>query len=260
MAEMRAPERFDKTAANYAVSPHHRAGRSLDRFVEMARPFAEARAMDLAPGSGHSTLGLAPRVGLVVACDPAPGMLEQVARTADERGVTNVRRVRGLAEALPFGGAQFDRATCRIAPHHFADIELALREMARVVKSGGLVTIADLCGYEDASVDDFNDRLERLHDPTHVRSYSAARWRAIFEQAGLRIVEQEEFREPEEGLLVRDWCKVAATPPENEAEIRRVCLSAPEAIRAVLGIVAEAGDVRLRQRRIVITAGEKPRA
>jgi SAM-dependent methyltransferase len=84
------------------------------------------------------------------------------------------------AEYLPFADGSFDVVVTRIAPHHFADIREAIREMARV--SGDLVLVVD-----NLYRDDVVEEAERLRDPMHVRNYGEEEWRELFLQAGLEV-------------------------------------------------------------------------
>ena len=59
------------------------------------------RLLDVGCGPGVLTVRLAHLFGTVVGLDPDAGMLAEGARAADERGITNIRWVRGLAEDLP---------------------------------------------------------------------------------------------------------------------------------------------------------------
>jgi SAM-dependent methyltransferase len=59
----------------------------------------------------------------VVALEPARVMLDQ------HQGV---RRVQGLAEALPFHDASFDAAMAVLTIHHWSDLERGVEEMRRV--------------------------------------------------------------------------------------------------------------------------------
>jgi SAM-dependent methyltransferase len=59
------------------------------------------RLLDAGCGPGVLTIRLAHLFGTVVGLDPDAGMLAEGARAADERGITNIRWVRGLAEDLP---------------------------------------------------------------------------------------------------------------------------------------------------------------
>jgi hypothetical protein len=131
--------------------------------------------------------------------------------------------------------------------------------MARVLVPGGRAVVADLVGFDDPEADGFVHRLELLHDPTHVRSHTLGRWRDLFARAGLEPFHDEQFREPDEGLLVSEWCRVAQTPPPAAEEIRRLCLEAPARLAALLGIRAEGDDVRLAARRIGVVGGRRRR-
>lgn len=78
------------------------------------------------------------RRGLVVALDPSLGMMSHAAR----RGVR--RRVRGVAEALPFPDGQFDRLTMGYALRHVADLRTTFQEYLRVLKPGGKVLLLEI--------------------------------------------------------------------------------------------------------------------
>jgi ubiquinone/menaquinone biosynthesis C-methylase UbiE len=105
---------------------------------------ADATALDVAGGTGHLALALAPRVKQVVCVDLTGQMLLEGRRTAANRQIENVVFMRAAAEQLPFPNGGFDVITCRFAVHHFADPEVQLREMLRVLSVAGTVTIIDL--------------------------------------------------------------------------------------------------------------------
>src|SRR5688572_29608912 len=123
-------EQFGATAQSYVESPRHRSGPDLVRLVELAECRPDDRALDIATGGGHTALALAPHVAHVVASDLTPKMLEAAEAFIREQGVENVSFEQAAAEALPFDDASFDIVTCRIAPHHFADVRAFCREVA----------------------------------------------------------------------------------------------------------------------------------
>lgn len=65
------------------------------------------RLLDVGCGPGHVTLALAPLFTEAIGLDPDDDMLGEAGRQAADRGVTNVRWVRGRAEDLPAGLGEF---------------------------------------------------------------------------------------------------------------------------------------------------------
>ena len=81
--------------------------------------------------------------GRITAFDASPKMVE-VARRKCGDGSTTV--VCASAMDMPFVSESFDAVVCFAAFPHFTDKALALREMARVAKSGAVIIIAHLLG------------------------------------------------------------------------------------------------------------------
>jgi SAM-dependent methyltransferase len=155
-------DRWSAHAEAYRASEAHRSGADLDLLVEWADG---ASALDVATGGGHVARRLSETGFQVVTVDPAPGMRADVV---------------SRAEHLPFADGSFDVVVSRIAPHHFADVGEAMREMARV--SGDLVLVVDNLYRGDAV-----EEAEKLRDPTHIRNYSESEWRELFAGAGLNV-------------------------------------------------------------------------
>lgn len=227
-----SPQRFNFLAGGYASSEVHAGSPTLDRLHALL-PLVDS-VCDLACGAGHTALGFGGVASRIVAIDPAPNMLAQVRRLAAERGVA-VETVEAFAESVPLASASFDLVVCRLAAHHFSNISRAMAEMSRLAKPGGYVAIIDMEGNEDPAIDALNHDIEVLHDPTHVRSYTATRWRKLFAAQGLVVeVCENRCREIPGGLTVKRWCelggsgadalqaiedRLATTPPEWLAEL-----------------------------------------
>nr|WP_272493913.1 demethylmenaquinone methyltransferase [Corynebacterium pygosceleis] len=94
------------------------------------------RVLDLAAGTAVSTVELARSGAWCVACDFSTGMLAAGAHRA-------VSKVTGDGLALPFADGSFDAVTISFGLRNFADIRAGLREMARVTRPGGRLTIAE---------------------------------------------------------------------------------------------------------------------
>ncbi|HYG22548.1 MAG TPA: class I SAM-dependent methyltransferase [Verrucomicrobiae bacterium] len=213
---------------------------------------------DVASGAGHTGLGFAGIASRIVAVDPAPNMLAQCRRLAANCGVA-MDTVEAFVEAIPLATASFDLVTCRLAAHHFSDLSKALTEMTRLVKPGGQMAVIDLEGDENDSFDELNHEIEMLHDPTHVRSYTARNWRELFAAHGLEVVACENrYREFPAGLTVRRWCDLGNSGPEAVQAIGDRLAAAPPECLAALEIVRNCvGEFCIPVRTLLII-GRKP--
>ncbi len=183
-------EQFGANAATYINSPTHAKGNSLTRLVELVHPQAHWHALDIATAAGHTAFAIAPHVTQVWATDITPEMLETAKQQAAERGMTNVTVEYADAEALPYADAAFDLVTCRIAPHHFPNIELFLQESARVLRPGGILAVVDNI-VPHGSAGDYVNAFEKLRDPSHGRCLSVDEWLDGYAQVDLRVQHQE---------------------------------------------------------------------
>jgi ubiquinone/menaquinone biosynthesis C-methylase UbiE len=180
----RARSVFGRRAAFYRDSPAHTDPTVLKRLVEMAEPQPGWQALDVAAGPGHAALALAPHVRRVTAIDVTPEMLRQAKSPREERSAANLMLCQGDAAALPTAGGVYDLVVCRRAAHHFVDLHGALLEMRRVLRPGGRLVIDDRSVPQDPDVDRTMNRLDRLHDQSHVREYPAETWPAMLRAAG----------------------------------------------------------------------------
>jgi SAM-dependent methyltransferase len=154
---------WSERAELYRTSAAHSSGPDLDLIVEWAEGCASA--IDVATGGGHVARRLREAGLEVVTCDPAPGMHPDVVC---------------FAEHLPFADSSFGLGVTRVAAHHFSDVRASTRELARVA-STRVIVVDNLYGGDDA------ERAEKLRDPSHVRNYSEAEWRAFLAEAGIAI-------------------------------------------------------------------------
>jgi ubiquinone/menaquinone biosynthesis C-methylase UbiE len=205
---------WSERAEAYRQSEAHREGEDLDLIVAWAS--GARTALDVATGGGHVARRLRDAGLDVVSCDPAPGMQPDVICRAED---------------LPFASGSFDVVACRVAAHHFENVQAAVAEMARVARDR--VLVADNL-YTGADA----EKADRLRDPSHVRNYSESEWRALLGGARLEI---EEVRVLEHQILFEAWLERAGCEGE-----------AAERVRELLA-ARIAGD-RIRLERIVLRA------
>lgn len=208
---------FAPVAANYLTSDFHGGAAWLQEVIELARPKTSDRVLDVATGTGHAALAVAPLVAHVTGLDLTPEMLEQARRLAESRGVGNVDWVVGDAQSLPFADSLFDTWMARAAPHHFEDLGAAIREAYRVVRPGGCLVIIDGSGPLEAR--DHMHQVEMLRDPSHRLMYTLEEWRAILTAAGFEIEEARLRRMDQE---FEPWVTRIGFPADRVEELAEI--------------------------------------
>lgn len=99
--------------------------------------------LDCGCGPGTITVGLAAAVapGQVVGIDLGDDHIARANSLAEERGLTNVRFQTGSVYELPFNDESFDAVFSHAMLEHLKEPLIALKEIRRVLKHGGLVGV-----------------------------------------------------------------------------------------------------------------------
>jgi ubiquinone/menaquinone biosynthesis C-methylase UbiE len=117
--------------------------RVIERMAAVSGVGAGMTVADVGTGTGFVAAGIAPRVRRVLAVDNSPAMLEVARKNLGELGIVNVELLEGDVSALLLESASVDAAFANMVLHHAEDPGSMLREMARVVKPGGVVAVVD---------------------------------------------------------------------------------------------------------------------
>ncbi len=231
-----AKDQFDKQAAHYDKQWNTWSEETLGWLLANAAPKPTDFVLDVATGTGFTALAFAPLVTTVIGMDVSPGMLEQARKQAGERRIANAVFQEGAAESLPFGEGAFDIVTCRIAPHHFLSVEKFLEEAARVLKTGGRLALVDTAVPDDSpEAAAWQNEVEAVRDPSHVRNYTPQEWRTMAEAAGLTVTE---CGSGGGGITIplSDWIVKAGCTPDQAAEVRHRFADAPQSARTAFQI------------------------
>jgi SAM-dependent methyltransferase len=112
--------------------------RYKERVAALLDPAPGRRYLEIGAGTGADAIELARRHGAeVVGVDSSSAMVEEARR----RGLAQA--IVADAHALPFDADEFDGGWADRTFQHLAEPGKALAEMARVIRPGGLVVVAD---------------------------------------------------------------------------------------------------------------------
>lgn len=141
-------------------------GRSIAEFRDLAKRIADGlgsgdRVLEVAPGPGYLAIELARLGPYRIAGLDVSRTFVPIARENAARAGVAVDFQEGDAATLPFAAEAFDFIVCRAAFKNFSDPAGALREMHRVLRSGGKAMIIDL--RKDASRESIVDEVARMH-------------------------------------------------------------------------------------------------
>ncbi|GAC1378992.1 MAG: class I SAM-dependent methyltransferase [Ktedonobacteraceae bacterium] len=212
---------FSRTAESYVASFSHKAGNDLQRLLELGEWNKQQQALDIATGGGHTARAVAPHVAQIMVSDLTPRMLEKAREFLLSEDVTNALFQVADAEQLPFPAEFFDRVTCRIAAHHFPNIAQSVKEVARVLKSGGLYLLIDCIAPSEPELDTFDNTIEKWRDSSHGRSCTAEEWLAFFAGASLQVEHTEFFRKTHQ---YDDWTLRAQLPLNEKTALEQFIL------------------------------------
>ena len=137
-------------------------------------PYAEA--LELGSGTGFFLLNLM-QAGVATkghVTDLSPGMVEAAVRNAAGLGLDVQGRVAD-AESIPYGDDSMDLVVGHAVLHHVPDVELALREVLRVLRPGGRFVFAG--------------------EPTHVGDWYARRLGRLTWSATTRVTHLAPLRD-----------------------------------------------------------------
>ena len=144
-------EMFDNIAPSYDKL-NHRLSWNIDKgwrrkAIRQLAPFKPQTLLDIATGTGDFAILAAEmlRPKRLVGADISEGMMEVGRQKVRERGLDDIISFkREDCTALSYPEATFDAVTAAFGIRNFADLDKGLREMCRVLKKDGHLSIVEL--------------------------------------------------------------------------------------------------------------------
>lgn len=233
---------------NIRIEAHQRYSERPNDFIDwiLDRPDPKRgdSLIDIGCGNGSYHLPLVKRgVRIILGIDTSPGMIVSTQRQANEHRLPVVA-VEAGAERVPVPDASYDLAMANYVLFHVADIPVALREVRRVLKTGGRAVVstpgvgsaarlealhrdaAERLGYQPAGrvIDRFNmDHLELV--------------RQVFPNAQ-RFIREDAFVFPSTDVTLRYYASgmidaIVDRPPDNSHRAQLLDLVA-ECVESVI--------------------------
>ena len=191
----------------------------LDAMLELAEPQTSDAWLEAACGPGVISRRLAPQVRSVHGIDLTPAMVELARDGAASAEIGNATFAVGDATETGLADGLLDGAITRFSLHHIPVPARVLDELARVVRPGGTIVVADHLADEDADAYAWSQEVERLRDPSHWASLTVRRLRDLGLAEGLRLT--GETLVPIE-LDLDDWLRRGSSDPEAHRLIERL--------------------------------------
>ncbi|KAH6889278.1 S-adenosyl-L-methionine-dependent methyltransferase [Thelonectria olida] len=121
------------------------ASHLLPRLQAMVKEKPQLKLLDVGAGSGTISAGLAKYMpdGEVLATDLSDDILARAKEYADSHGVANIKFQKASVFELPFPDSTFDVTHAHQVLCHLDTPSEAIREMLRVTKTGGVVSLRE---------------------------------------------------------------------------------------------------------------------
>lgn len=158
-----------------------------DILQEMAAPIKdddqEIKILDLGAGTGAVSNYLSKNINplaQVYALDISKEMLEKISNPL-------IHKIEGSAEQLPFGNAFFDYVVSRQCLHYIEHIDIAMDEIFRVLKPGGIFILSQIVPIENECIQHWIE-FTRFRQPLRKTFFSQSDWIRVTENHGFELL------------------------------------------------------------------------
>ncbi len=227
----------------------------LRHLLKFAMLPAGLRILDVGTGNGRLALMLAEDGAReVVGVDISPAMLEMAEYLRISSGSPSAQRVSyrlAAAQRIPFRSDVFDAVICRLVLHHIHKPEEVLRELARLLRPGGILILSDLLAADDSVKRATQNTIEARRNPSHVAALSADQYRKLVVNAGLTL-EADAVAVFEREL--EDWLNDLQSDPNSRNMVREMIEAGLETDATGFKVRRQGGKLIFDQRMFYLKA------
>lgn len=161
-----------------------------EKHLEMIMNYLNVKAgmkiLDLGTGTGYLAFPFAQNYpdAEIIGLDIVKKTLEENCKKADKAGLKNVKFVSYEGLNFPFPDNTFDIVMTRYALHHFPEINNALKEISRVLKTNGILFLSDPAP-NDNDTGRFVDAYMQMKKDGHIKFYTKSEWKNLGNISGL---------------------------------------------------------------------------
>ena len=116
------------------------------RAILSLRPFAPRKVLDIATGTGDLAILISKKLKpkTLIGCDISEGMMQVARNKCNKKGITDIRFEKEDCTALSYPDSSFDAVTSSFGIRNFQELDKALSEMCRVLRTGGHLVLLEL--------------------------------------------------------------------------------------------------------------------
>ncbi|MDF2524562.1 MAG: methyltransferase type 11 [Clostridiales bacterium] len=158
-SDTEAREFFNEVAHNWEEIRKNYYDESIkNKLMELKLLKKGMTALDLGSGDGYIARSVAKYVKKVYAVDISSEMLKELRKKAAESGIKNIETIETEVQVVPLEASSVDIAFASMFLHHMEDPEIAIKEMGRVLKQGGIAVVTDFYTHSD------QEMKKNMHD------------------------------------------------------------------------------------------------
>ncbi|MBI3762276.1 MAG: class I SAM-dependent methyltransferase [Chloroflexi bacterium] len=172
-------DQWDEIRAGYFTEHMRDAAIARVAALHPSPLYPNAVVADVGTGTGFVAMGLAPKAAKVYGFDASPEMLAVARRNL--AAFPNVELREAPGDRLPLPDGALDGVFANMYLHHAPDPAAAIREMARLLKPGGVLCLTDL--------DTHNHEWQREQMADLWLGFDRADIRRWFAEAGLTDID-----------------------------------------------------------------------